>query len=156
MDTSKVGFEFPAYTLVVDKTKIAEFAAAVSLQDNLSAINPIYHDEDAAQKAGYRTIPAPPTFMTSFFFWTGGGLAEIVNALGMDISKVLHSEEEYEYLGQIYVGDIITRKMKVIEIYERGKKERAGMFVTVAVLETIVTNQRGETVGKVRSLMMER
>jgi len=156
MDTSKAGFEFPAYTIAVEKAKIAEFAAAVSLKDNLSEIAPIYCDEEAAKKDGYRGIPAPPTFMTSFFFWTGGGLAEIVQTLGMDIGKLLHSEEEYEYLGQIYAGDVITRKMKVAEIYQRGKKGRPGMSAYVVVLETQLSNQRGEMVGKVRSLMIER
>jgi len=156
VDKEKEGFEFPKYTMKVEKAKIIEFALAVSLRQKKEDINPIYYDEEAAKKAGYKGIPVPPTFMTSFFFWTGGGLAEIVSVLGMDISKVLHSEEEYEYLGQIYAGDIITREMKVTQIYQRGKKQRAGMFVNVVVLETIVTNQQGETVGKVRSLMMER
>ncbi len=98
----------------------------------------------------------PPTFLASFFFWTGAGLPEIVNALGIDLSRLLHSEEEYEYYGNIYAGDIITRKMKVVEMYERGKRDRLGRFVDVTILETEVINQRGELVAKVRSTMMER
>jgi acyl dehydratase len=80
----------------------------------------------------------------------------IVKALGIDLSKLLHSEEEYEYLGNIYAGDIITRKMKVVEMFERGKRDRIGRFVDVTVLETEIINQRGELVAKVRSTMMER
>lgn len=155
VDKTKIGFEFPAYTMVVEKAKIAEFAAAVALKDSNTAINPIYYDKEAAKKAGYQGIPVPPTFMTSFFFLTDG-LAEIIKTLDIDLGKLLHSEEEYEYFGQIYAGDILTRKMKVVDMYERGKRDRPGRFVHVTVLETEIINQHGEIVAKVRSIMMER
>lgn len=155
-DRSKVGMEFPAYTITVEKNKIAEFAVAVALKEEKEGINPIYYDEASAKKAGYQRITVPPTFMTSFLFWTGEGLLGIVKALGIDLNRLLHSEEEYEYYGNIYAGDTITRKMKVVEMYERGKRERLGRFVDVTILETEVINQRGELVAKVRSTMMER
>ncbi len=155
-DRSKLGMEFPAYTMTVEESKIAEFAVAVGLKDDKAQINPIYYDEEAAKKAGYKGIPVPPTFMTSFFFWTGEGLMGIVKALGIDLSKLLHSEEEYDFFGNIYAGDVITRKMKVVEMFERGKRDRLGRFVDVTILETEIINQRGELVAKVRSTMMER
>ncbi|MGD0022831.1 MAG: MaoC family dehydratase N-terminal domain-containing protein [Smithellaceae bacterium] len=155
-DRSKLGMEFPAYTIMVEKHKIAEFAIAVGLKDGEAQIDPIYYDKEAAKKAGYQGIPVPPTFLTSCFFWSGEGLMGIVKALGIDLGKLLHSEEEYEYLGNIYEGDVITRKMKVVEMFERGKRDRLGRFVDVTVLETEIINQRGELVAKVRSTMMER
>lgn len=155
-DRSKVGMEFPAYTMTVEKNKIAEFAMAVALKEEKEGINPIYYDEASAKKAGYQGITVPPTFMTSFLFWTGEGLLGIVKALGIDLNRLLHSEEEYEFYGSIYAGDTITRKMKVVEMYERGKRERLGRFVDVTILETEVINQRGELVANVRSTMMER
>jgi len=155
-DRSKVGMEFATYTMTVEKNKIAEFAIAVALKEEKEGINPIYYDEASAKKAGYRGIPVPPTFMTSIFYWTGEGLSEIVKALGIDMSRLLHSEEEYEYYGGIYEGDTITRKMKVVEMYERGTRDRLGRFAEVTILETEVINQRGELVAKVRSAMMER
>jgi hypothetical protein len=155
-DRSKVGMEFPTYTITVEKNKIAEFAIAVALKEEKEGINPIYFDEASAKKAGYAGITVPPTFMTSFAFWTGEGLPEIVKALGIDMNRLLHSEEEYEYYGSIYAGDTITRKMRVVEMYERGKRDRLGRFVEVTILETEVINQRGELVVKVRSAMMER
>lgn len=155
-DRSKLGMEFPACTMTVEKHNIAEFAVAVRLKEDKKQINPIYYDEEAAKKAGYQGIPVPPTFLTSCFFWTGEGLMGIVKALGIDLGKLLHSEEEYEYLGNIYEGDVITRKMKVVEMFERGKRDRLGRFVDVTVLETEIINQRGELVAKVRSTMMER
>jgi hypothetical protein len=120
-DRSKMGMEFPAYTFTVEKDKIIEFAIAVSQKESKEEINPIYYDEDAAKKAGYQGIPIPPTFPTCSFFWTGGGLMGTVKTLGIDLSRLLDREEEYEYFGNIYAGDVITRKMKVIDMFTKGK-----------------------------------
>ena len=152
-DKSKLGMEFPAYTFTVEKDKIAEFAVAVSQKENKEQINPIYYDEEAAKKAGYRGIPVPPTFPTSTFFWTGGGLMGTVKILGIDLNRLLHREEEYEYLGSIYAGDVITRKMKVIDMLKKGTGSKT---VEVTVLETELINQRGELVLKSLTRLLER
>ena len=152
-DKSKLGMEFPAYTFTVEKDKIIEFAIAVSQKEDKEQINPIYYDEEAAKKAGYQGIPVPPTFPTSSFFWTGGGLMATVKTLGIDLSKLLHREEEYEYFGSIYAGDVITRKMKVIDMLKKGTRDKT---VEVTVLETELINQRGELVLKYRTRLMER
>ena len=152
-DKSKLGMEFPAYTFVVEKDKIIEFAIAVSQKENKEQINPIYYDEEAAKKAGYQGIPVPPTFPTCTFFWTGGGLVALTKTLGIDINKLLHREEEYEYFGSISAGDVITRKMKVIAMLKKGTGSKT---VEVTVLETELINQRGELVLKSRTRLMER
>lgn len=155
-DKSKLGMEFPLYSIKVEKNKIAEFAAAVAQKEDTDQIKEIYRDVDVARNAGYEDIPIPPTFPTSFVFWTGGGLLGTVNAVGADVSKLLHSEEDYEYFAPICAGDVITRKMKVVDMYERGKKERKGWYVQVTTLETELINQRGELVLKARTTFMEK
>ena len=151
-DRSKLGMEFPAYTFTVEKDKIIEFAIAVSQKESKEEINPIYCDEEAARKAGYQGIPIPPTFPTCSFFWTGGGLMGTVKTLGIDLSRLLDREEEYEYFGSIYAGDVITRKMKVIDMFTKGKGKRA---IDVTILESELINQRGELIIKYRSTLME-
>lgn len=151
-DRSKMGMEFPAYTFTVEKDKIIEFAIAVSQKESKEEINPIYYDEDAAKKAGYQGIPIPPTFPTCSFFWTGGGLMGTVKTLGIDLSRLLDREEEYEYFGNIYAGDVITRKMKVIDMFTKGKGKRT---IDVTILESELINQRGELIIKYRSTLME-
>jgi acyl dehydratase len=152
-DQSKLGFEFPVYIFTVEKEKIVEFAIAVSQKEDKEQINPIYYDEEAAKKAGYQGIPVPPTFPTSSFFWTGGGLMATVKTLGIDLSKLLHREEEYEYFGSIYAGDVLTRKMKVIDMLKKGTRDK---IVEVTVLETELINQRGELVLKYRTKLIEK
>ena len=76
-----------------------------------------------------------------------------IKTLGIDLNKLLHREEEYEYLGSIYAGDVITRKMKVVDMLKKGKRDR---IVEVTVLETDLINQRGALVVKSRTRLMER
>lgn len=151
-DISKRGMEFPPYTFTVERDKIVEFAMAVAQKESREQINPVYYDEEAAKQAGYDGIPTPPTFPTCSFFWTGGGLAGTLNVLGIDLSRLLHREEEYEYFGVIYAGDVITRKMKVADIEKKGKRERT---LDITVLETDFINQRGELVVRSRTRLME-
>jgi hypothetical protein len=151
-DMSKLGMEFPAYTFTVQKDKIIEFAIAVSQKDSREQIDPIYYDEEAAKKAGYRGIPIPPTFLNSSFFWTGDGLLGTLKTLGIDLNRLLHREEEFEYFSSIFAGDVITRKMRVANVVKKGKKERP---IEITILETEYINQQGELAIKSLSTLME-
>ena len=84
-DKSKLGMEFSPYTFEVEKGKIAEFAMAISQKEDKDQVNPLYVNREAAQKAGYKDIIAPPTFQTCFPLWAGGGLMPIIQALGINL-----------------------------------------------------------------------
>ncbi|HOG11692.1 MAG: MaoC family dehydratase N-terminal domain-containing protein [Smithellaceae bacterium] len=155
-DRSKLGMEFPVYSIRVEKNKIAEFVAALEQKEDTEQIHPHYRDADAAKKAGYANIPTPPTFPTSHVFWTGGGLLGTIKAVGADLTKLLHTKEEYEYFAPVCAGDVITRSMKVVEMYERGKKEQKSRYMQVTVLQTDMINQHGVLVIRARTTFMER
>jgi acyl dehydratase len=155
-DKSKLGYEFPPHRLEVEKGKIAEFAMAVSQKDVPEDVNPIYTDEAAAKKAGYPGIIIPPTFPTNVMFRTGGGLMGVVNALGIDLARLLHTEEEYEYCGSVCAGDALTCKMKVVDMYDKIREDDSGKSMEFTVVETEMRNQRGELVIKARSILVER
>ncbi|OPY88713.1 MAG: hypothetical protein A4E71_00372 [Smithella sp. PtaU1.Bin162] len=155
-DKSKLGYEFPVRILAVEKGKIAEFAMAVSQKDSPEKLNPIYADAGAAKKAGYPGIVIPPTFPTCLMFWTQGGLMGVVNSLGINLGRLLHGEEEYEYFGSVCADDVLTGKMRVADMYDKEKKDKPGKFMKFTVLETEMRNQRGELVLKARSTLLER
>lgn len=107
LDMSYLGKEFPEFTFEVDRSKIKELCLAIG--DD----NPIFFDKKEAQKAGYEDTPASLTFPTLMNFW---GYPEIWNRMtemGIDVKKLLHAKEEYEYFAPIYPGDVITGKVKV-------------------------------------------
>ncbi|MDD5711923.1 MAG: MaoC family dehydratase N-terminal domain-containing protein [Smithellaceae bacterium] len=155
-DKSKLGVEFPPYTFEVEKGKIAEFAMAISQKEGKDQVNPIYVDAEAAKKAGYKDIVAPPTFQTSFALWAGGGLMPIIQSLGINLIRLLHGEEEYQYFGAIHPGDTMTGKSKVVEMYDKEKKDKPGKFMEFTVIQTEIRNQRGELIIKSRSTLVER
>lgn len=107
LDMSYLGKEFPEFIFEVDRSKIKELCLAIG--DD----NPIFFNKEEAQKSGYKDTPASLTFPTLMNFW---GYPEIWNRMtemGIDVKKLLHAKEEYEYFAPIYPGDVIVGKVKV-------------------------------------------
>ena len=142
LDKSKIGHVFRSFTVDIEKGRLRFFAKAIG------ETNPIYTDESTAQAAGFPTIPAPPTFMFCIDC-DGPELLPIVELLNLDIGKVLHGSQAFEYHGQIYAGDSITQQSKIVDIYD--KKGGALEFVA---LENTYTNQNGELVGKAQQTLV--
>ncbi len=155
-DKSKLGLEFPPYVYEVEKGKIAEFAIAISQKESKSQIKQIYADSAAAKAAGYKDVIPPPTFQTCFPLWGGEGLMPMIQALSINLGRLLHGEEEYEYLAPIYPGDVMTGVTKVVDMYDKEKKGKPGKFMEFTVLETEIKNQRGEVVIRNRTTLVER
>jgi len=146
-DTSMTGKTLPPYTLKVEGVKIKELVSAIG--DN----NPIFIDKEAAIGEGYSDTPCPPTFLTSAFQEFTGAYLRAFDELGVTLSSVLHGEEEYEYLKEIYPGDTLTCSMKIDSIVEKQTKSGTMNLIT---LRTGFTNQNGESVAMARSLIIER
>ncbi|MCD6571503.1 MAG: MaoC family dehydratase N-terminal domain-containing protein [Deltaproteobacteria bacterium] len=146
-DKSKEGKEYPPIVWEVERGKIRELAKAIG--DS----NPIYLDREAAVKEGYKDCPAPPTFLTVPMMWCSS-MPDVINDLKINFAMVLHGEEEYEYYQQIYPGDVLTGKPKVVSVEEKTSK--SGRKMDMVTVEIIYTNQKGEKVAKARSLLIER
>jgi hydroxyacyl-ACP dehydratase HTD2-like protein with hotdog domain len=136
LDRSKIGHEFSSFTADVEKGRLRFFAKAIG------ETNPIYTDEEAAKAAGHKAIPAPPTYMFSVDL-DGPDFLPILSLLDMDIGRVLHGSQEFEYLGQIYAGDSITQTCRIQDMYD--KKGGALEFI---VQESQYINQDNELVGR--------
>ena len=144
LDKKHIGHKFNAFTTAVEAGKIRLFCKAIGEE------NPIHLDEAAAKKAGYRTIVAPPTFVTAVTNDDPekGGLLRL---LGVDIGWILHGEQHYEYHQPIHVGDKLTCQQKVVDIYD--KKGGALWFV---VSDTEVKDHAGKPVVTARGITVVR
>jgi acyl dehydratase len=144
IDKSRIGEEIPLPPWEVEAGKMREFVQAIG--DD----NPIFLSKEEAIKRGYIDIPAPCTFVTVLMNWTGV-VKSVLTSLGT--GAVVHGEEEYEYLNQIYPGDVLNGNTKVVSVLEKAGKSGVMNFITV---ETEFNNQNNEKVIKVRSLLIER
>lgn len=140
MDRSVVGKEAPSFTFPVERGKIMEFARAIK-EDN-----PIYFDKEAAKKAGFPDVIAPPTYsMVAMFTFEP---PESHPNLGLSYSWdgkggfVLHGEAEWQYFKALVAGDVMTVTSKCVDMYE--KEGKRGGKMELAVTEATFVNQRGE------------
>src|SRR5579883_388752 len=147
-DKSKIGQSFPPFTIEVERGKIRELAQAIG--DD----NPIYQSKEAAQAAGYPDVPIYPTTPTTFTFWGNREMVAQLVSVGINVMRILHGEEEYEYLAPIYPGDVLTGVVRVAE--GRSRQGRDGSSMDIVTLEAVYTNQEGYKVLKARQTIVVR
>ncbi len=145
-DKSAIGREYPPFTWEVERGKMRELVEAIGDR------NPIYADREAAIQEGYKDVVAPPTFITVPMMWSGIGM-KVMKDLKINYARVLHGEERYEYFQEIYPGDILTGKVKIVGIETKSGKSGDMDIVT---RETLYTNQRNGPVLKTITVTVER
>ncbi len=144
IDKQFIGYEVPPTLWDVEKGRIRFFAQVIGATD------PIYFDASAAQAAGYRNVVAPPTFIFGAES-DSGVLMTLLDTLKIDLRKVLHGEQRFDYHAPVCAGDTLRFQTRVADIYD--KKGGALEFV---VNDTRVTNQLGEHVADLHSVIVVR
>jgi acyl dehydratase len=128
-----IGKEYPAASYEVGREKIREYAYAIGAE------NPVHHDREAAQAAGYRDVVAPPMFCVVYSARAvGPGVLD--PEVGINLAAMVHGGQEFVWGEPVCAGDEITTTAKLTDVYERDGK---GFYV----FESVSTNQDGaETV----------
>lgn len=133
IDRQHLGYRLPAFTVPVTAGRIAAFRAAIGCADT-----------------GTDT-PAPPTFMKAVE-GEDNSTRRILDALGVDLKRVLHAEQQFEYRVPIRAGDTLRVLRCVAELYER--KQGAMEFI---VIESSFTREAdGTAVGTSRQVVLVR
>lgn len=135
LNRQMIGKTYPPQHFEVEKQRLCFFAKATGQTD------PIYYDEAAAIAAGHPSLLAPPTFLTTVPVESRTPF-QFLDDLGVDISRILHTAQDYQYAAPVYAGDRITLVRKIANLMERRGSERK--FI---VMEEQYTNQRGEQVA---------
>jgi hypothetical protein len=134
--STPVGTRGAEYEMVVERGKIAEFAAAMQSQ------NPAY--------AGPGAI-IPPTFLMSSALWAPGGAAVDV---GFDRGRLLHGEQEFIFHGPPPgAGQVLKVSDQIVDRYEKPGK-RGGMM-RFAVVVTEYRGEDGTLVAEARKTLIE-
>lgn len=134
--SAPVGTRGTEYEMVVERGKIAEFAAAMQSQ------NPAY--------AGPGAI-VPPTFLISSSLWAPEGAAVDV---GFDRRRLLHGEQEFIFHGPPpRAGQTLTVSDQIVDRYEKAGKK--GGLMRFAVVITEYRSEDGTLVAEARKTLIE-
>ncbi len=144
IDKGVIGKEYPPFTVEVEKRWVRSFAEAIG------ETSPVYFDESAAKAAGYRSLPAPPTFPFAMIMECNQSFM-LLDELGIDKRRAMHAEQSFVYHADLCAGDTVTGRQKVVDVYD--KKNGALEFL---VTETRLEKQRGEHVCELRTTVVVR
>jgi hypothetical protein len=84
-----IGRDLGSFTFAVERAQLRLFARATG------ETRAMYTDPEAAKAAGYRDLPAPPTFGFTIGMKPEDPF-EILTALEVDLARVLHGEQFFE------------------------------------------------------------
>ena len=133
IDRKHLGFALPPFAVTVGAERLARFAEAIGETDPL-----------------YREQIAPPTFM-KVLEGEDNSSRRILEALEVDLRRVLHAEQQFDYLAPIRAGDEIAVERRVADLYAR--KDGQMEFI---VIESRFTGPSGELVGRSRQIVLVR
>ncbi len=132
----------------IDKSSIRRYAQSIS------DLNPLYLDEGYAEKTEYGGIIAPPTFIFDIVptFADVGEDGRDLTRITLPGLKLMRGGNEYQFFQPARPGDVVNRKRKITEIYERESKAK-GKIIFI-VYDITYTNQVGELLGINRETLM--
>lgn len=142
IDKKWIGHELPASVLPIERSRLQFFAKVIGETD------PVYTDAAAARDAGYPDLPAPPTFLFAAELDSGASERMLAD-LQIPIARLLHGEQSFSYHRAACVGDTVTVRSSISDIYD--KKNGALEFV---VKTARATNQRDELLAELRTVLV--
>jgi acyl dehydratase len=132
----------PAEPYEVSRVKIADFADAIGERSELC------RDPEAARKAGYPDVIAPPTF-AFVISMQSDARAQTDPGLGLDFSMVVHGDQSFSYSRPLHAGDVVVATTTIESIKSLGS---TSMLVTSTDISTV----DGEHVCTAKCTIVER
>ena len=75
-------------------------------------------------------------------------------SMGVNVMRILHGEEEYEYLNPIHPGDTLTGVMTLVD--GKTRSGTGGSSMDILTIEVRYTNQHGQPVLNAREVIIVR
>ena len=142
---AQIGSESPPWTMEVTTTSVRAFARGVGYAD------PVYFDIDAARRAGYRNLPAPPTYLGTPVFIPGKSDDTFSQpkaarqGINHGLKGLLDGGTETEYFADICAGDTLTIVSRIAALDVRSSPSLGKMLIMSS--ESTFTNQNGQKVA---------
>jgi acyl dehydratase len=132
----------PGAPYEVSRVKIADFADAIGEPSELC------RDRDAAVKAGYPDVIAPPTFAVVISLHAADE-ANNDPGLGLDYSMVVHGQQSFSHARPLHAGDVVVATTTIESIKSAGA-------MSMLVTSTDIVTVDGEHVCTAKSMLVER
>jgi acyl dehydratase len=132
----------PGAPYEVSRVKIADFADAIGEPSELC------RDRDAAVKAGYPDVIAPPTFAVVISMHAADE-ANNDPGLGLDFSMVVHGQQSFSHSRPLHAGDVVVATTTIESIKSVGA-------MSMLVTSTDIVTVDGEHVCTAKSMLVER
>lgn len=128
------------FEMVVERGKIREFARATG------QTHPAYFEDEHP--------PIPPTFLVTAAFWQPPDAPRPYEALGMELHRVLHGEQEYRFYGALpRAGSRLSVELRIESVEE--KQGRKGGTMRLARVVTDFRDEGGALVAQGLSTTIE-
>ncbi len=144
IDRSWIGHTFDPLTVLVEAGRVRLFCKAIG------ETRPRYTDHDAAVAHGWPAPPVPPTMLFALEMEQPDPWGYL-ETLGIDLAHVLHGEQEFVYQQATWVGDTLTFHVSIEDIIVKR-----GGALELVTKSSSVTNQRGEPVAQLRTVLVVR
>jgi acyl dehydratase len=147
-DRSTRGAVLPPVTVTVERGRIAFFAKSLGETD------PVHFDVEAARRAGYPDVVAPPSFFMAIEAMANEecarrGEATAPERVKCDFRYLLHGDETYSYPGLVFAGDEVTLSTRIVDFYDK----KGGDMEFVTIEYSVSHAERGELVRATRNLL---
>lgn len=97
--------------ITVERGQLSLFAKAIGETD------PVYTDLDAAQAAGYRDLPVPPSFLGNAIELAIKDPLSWLASVGVDTSNTLHGEQAMHFHAMAFAGDRLVFHRSISDVY---------------------------------------
>ncbi len=145
IDRAHLGRRYGPFTFVVGREDVRNFASVVGdgvpghvFSTPPDRAHPFTWDEETAKAGPHRGLVAPPGFAAAYAIEPfARAIAD--PALALDVLRLLHGEQDLEFLEPVRPGDVLTTTGEITRIHERGSLD-------VLDVTTTTVNQHGRTV----------
>ena len=144
-----IGRQSPPWPFEITTTSVRGFARGVGYTD------PVYYDVEAARRAGYRSLPAPPTYLGTPVYLPGrshpifSGPIEGQPRVEHGLTGLLDGGTDTECFETICAGDTLTVVTRLADLAVRESRALGQMLLVTS--ETTYTNQQGTLAARQRS-----
>lgn len=146
---AQIGNESPPWDYEVTTTGVRMFARGVGYTD------PVYFDVEAARRAGYRSLPAPATYLGTPVFLPGrssdtfSGPTEGMPNVNHGLKGILDGGTDTEYFDTICAGDTLVAVQKLVDL-KVASSGALGKMLLMSVETTYSDKASGRVVAKQR------